>query len=288
MYRNTFSTTFTAVLCFRFRKKYWHWTLPRIRVQHLCLWLQNEQERQFCEEFAPHPGGTNDNDDRVCEPNNITVQNKIIAKILPVNKFTTLKFLSLLPSMNGYFFLDYYVLLCNTCLYRSVHRHGHHWHSSPGWGVNSSQSCRSCSISGHKQRCWTVLSELRYKVAYNPNTFFLNWKQRTAGKAVEDALQYIKMYVAGVWTKTAKGYFKMSRNKSFDVRARFGAIYSASKTNKYLLKNNTIGNLLLFSELANNEFTCPENSNWCLLLPDSNLFFKFQNNFTAEFWATFS
>ena len=38
----------------------------------------------------------------------------------------------------------------------------------------------------------------RYKVAYNPNAFFLNWKQRTAGKAVEDALQYIKMYVAGV------------------------------------------------------------------------------------------
>ena len=44
---------------------------------------------------------------------------------MPVNKFTTLKFLSLLPSMNGYFFLDYYVLLCNTCLYRSVR------HSSP-------------------------------------------------------------------------------------------------------------------------------------------------------------
>ena len=78
----------------------------------------------------------------------------------------------------------------------------------PGWGANSSQSCRSCSFSGHKQRCWTVLSELRYKVAYNPNTFFLNWKQRKAGKAVEDALQYIKMYAAGVWTKTAKGYFK--------------------------------------------------------------------------------
>ena len=46
-------------------------------------------------------GGTNDNDAHACEPNYITVQNKIIAKILPVNKFTTLKFLSLLPSMNG-------------------------------------------------------------------------------------------------------------------------------------------------------------------------------------------
>ena len=78
----------------------------------------------------------------------------------------------------------------------------------PAWGANSSQSCRSCSFCSHKQRCWTVLSELRYKAAYNPNIFFLNWKQRTAGKAVEDALQYIKMYVAEVWTKTAKGYFK--------------------------------------------------------------------------------
>ena len=44
---------------------------------------------------------------------------------------------------------------------------------------------------------------------------------------------------------------KMSRNKSFDVRAKFGAIYSASKTEKYLLKNSTIGNRLLFSELGN-------------------------------------
>ena len=75
----------------------------------------------------------------------------------------------------------------------------------------------------------------------------------------------------------------MSRDKSFDVRARFGAIYSASETKKYLLKKTTIGNQLLFSFLANTEFTCPENSNWWLLLPDSNLFLKFQNNFTAEF-----
>ena len=74
-------------------------------------------------------GELNDNDAHACEPNYITVQNKIIAQIPPVNKFT--KFLSLLPSMNGKFFLDYYVLFCNTCLYRSVRRHGHHCHSSP-------------------------------------------------------------------------------------------------------------------------------------------------------------
>ena len=83
--------------------------------------------------------------------------------------------------------------------------------------------------------------------------------------------------------KLPRDIFKMSRNKSFNFRARFGAIYSASKTRKYLLKNSTLGNQLLFSELANVEFTCPENSNWWLLLPDSNLFLKFQNNFTAEF-----
>ena len=102
---------------------------PRVLFfAHLCLWLQNEQ-RQFCEEFAPHPGGTNDNDAHSCQPNYIKVQNKIIVKILPVNKFTTLKFLSLNELV--FFFLDYYVLLCNLCLYRSVGRHGHHCHSSP-------------------------------------------------------------------------------------------------------------------------------------------------------------
>ena len=72
---------------------------------------------------------------------------------------------------------------------------------------------------------------------------------------------------------------KMSRNKSFDVRARFGAISSASKTKKYLLKNSTIGNQLLFSFLANIEFTCPENSNWWLLLPDSNFTFEIPKQF---------
>ena len=66
-------------------------------------------------------------------------------------------------------------------------------------------------------------------------------------------------------------------------KAKFGEIYSAFKTEKNLLKNSTIGNRLLFSELAITEFTCPENSNWWLLLPDSNLSLKFQNNFTAEF-----
>ena len=78
----------------------------------------------------------------------------------------------------------------------------------------------------------------------------------------------------------------MSRNKSFEQGLERFIEYSASKTKKYLLKNSTIGNRLLFSELANVEFTCPENSNWWLLLPDSNLFLKFQNNF-SDFLSDF-
>ena len=66
----------------------------------------------------------------------------------------------------------------------------------------------------------------------------------------------------------------MSTKKSFYFRARFGAIYSASKTGEDLLKNSTIDNRLLFSFLANIEFTCLENSNWWLLLHDGNLFLK--------------
>ena len=40
------------------------------------------------------------------------------------------------------------------------------------------------------------------------NTFFLNLKQRTVVKAVEDVLRYIKMYVVGVSVNTERGYFK--------------------------------------------------------------------------------
>ena len=46
--------------------------------------------------------------------------------------------------------------------------------------------------------------------------------------------------------KVPRDILKLSTNKSFYFRARFGAIYGASKTKKYLSKNNTIGNRLLF------------------------------------------
>ena len=83
--------------------------------------------------------------------------------------------------------------------------------------------------------------------------------------------------------KPPRDILKIPRKKSFDVRAKFGAIYSASKTEKYLLKNSTIGNRLLFSELANTEFTCPEIETDVSFFLIVIYFLKFQNNFTAEF-----
>lgn len=65
----------------------------------------------------------------------------------------------------------------------------------PGRGTNSLNNCRPNSFCTHKWRCSTVLFDLWYKVACNPYTFFLSLKQRTAAKAVEGALQYIKMHV---------------------------------------------------------------------------------------------
>ena len=141
IYCNALSTTFTAVRCFQLRKKVLRldatsYQIPRIRAQiELSSTFVYDYKMSTSGSSARNShlsqGGRTTMTDHACESNNITVQNRIIGKILPVNKFTTLKFLSLLPSMNGYFFLDYYVLLCNTCLYRAVHRHGHHCHSSP-------------------------------------------------------------------------------------------------------------------------------------------------------------
>ena len=58
MYCNAFSTTFTAVRCFQLRKKVLRLDATSYQssdrtVQHLCLWLQNEHEWQFCKEIVP-------------------------------------------------------------------------------------------------------------------------------------------------------------------------------------------------------------------------------------------
>ena len=154
MYCNAISTTFTAVRCFQLRKKVLRLDATSYQssdrtIQHLCLWLKNEHEWQFCKEFAPCPGGTNNNDAHACELNYITVQNKIIVKILPVNKFTTLKFLSLLPSMNGQFFL---IIVFCSAIKHAIHTWASLSFVPPGWGANSLKSCRSSSSSGRKQR----------------------------------------------------------------------------------------------------------------------------------------
>ena len=112
--------------------------------------------------------------------NRITSQ--IIAKILPLNKFTTLKLLSLFPSLNGYFFLDYYVLPCNTCLYSSVHRHGHHCHEIRP-PLAEVRIPRRAAAHVHflvinKDGGQFYLSFDTRQLTIPCNTFFLNWKSR--------------------------------------------------------------------------------------------------------------
>ena len=75
----------------------------------------------------------------------------------------------------------------------------------------------------------------------------------------------------------------MLRNKSFDFRAKFGAIYSASETKEYVLKNIPIDNRIWFKNRQTLEITCPENSKWWLILTQGIYFLKFQHNVTAEF-----
>ena len=64
------------------------------------------------------------------------------------------------------------------------------------------------------------------------------------------------MYVVVVLAKIAKDipktiFPKMSRKKSFYLKARFEAIYSASKARVPVLKYTTIGNRLLIYEFVN-------------------------------------
>lgn len=81
------------------------------------------------------------------------------------------------------------------------------------------------------------------------------------------------MYVVVVSAKIAKDipkriFPKMSRKKSFYFKARFEAIYSASKARVSVFKYTTIGNRLLTYEFVNNGGL---SRNW-LVLPQSNSF----------------
>ena len=88
------------------------WSSDRT-VQHLCLRPENEHERQLCKEFAPQPGGTNENDAHVCIACFIAEQNIIIKKKLPIywrkewQKFQSCKFIHI------QYFYDNFILHCD-------------------------------------------------------------------------------------------------------------------------------------------------------------------------------
>ena len=88
----------------------WDWTLPRIIAQielsnTFVLWLQNEYEWQFCEEFAPHPGGTNNNDAHACEPNTLQCKIKLSQKYCPWINLQLWNFCHSFLQWMGIFFL---------------------------------------------------------------------------------------------------------------------------------------------------------------------------------------
>ena len=102
----------------------------------------------------------------------------------------------------------------------------------------------------------------------------MNWKQHTAVKAVEDALQYIKMYVAGVSANTAKKYLRNFEEQVILLQSKVWSNYSASETKEYVSKNIPIDNRIWFKNRQTLEITCPENSKWWLVLTQANILFE--------------
>ena len=148
-------------------KKYRDWTLPRIRAQI-------ELSSTFVYDYKMSTSGSSARNSHLTQGGRTTMMT------MPVNRITSQCKIKLsqkyCPWINlqlwnfchsflqwmGIFFLI--IMFCS-----AIHVYTDRfttWASlsfvPPGWGANSSQSCRSCSFSGHKQRCWTVLSELRY------------------------------------------------------------------------------------------------------------------------------
>ena len=119
------------------RKRYWDWTLPRIRVQI-------ELSSTFVYNYKMSTSGSSaknshlsrgdERQERMPIPvKRITSKCKIklSQKYCSWINLQLRNFCHFFVQWMGSFFLDYHVLLCNTCLYRSVRRHGHHCHSSP-------------------------------------------------------------------------------------------------------------------------------------------------------------
>ena len=85
--------------------------------------------------------------------------------------------------------------------------------------------CSKKIIDVNKQRYWTVLSELRYQVAYNPNNFSGIESNVQQEKPLRMHCNSSKCMQQEFESQLPRDILKMSRNNSFDVRTRFGAIY---------------------------------------------------------------
>ena len=121
-------SAFTAIHCFQFKKKVLELnaTLGQSSdrtVQHLCLWLQNEHGRQFCEEFARRPGGTNNKESHACEP--ILIIKKTTTETLKEGVTTIFRVVYLYTDS---IFCGNFIFLLS---YNSVQRHEHHCRSFP-------------------------------------------------------------------------------------------------------------------------------------------------------------
>ena len=75
----------------------------------------------------------------------------------------------------------------------------------------------------------------------------------------------------------------MLRNKSFNFRAKFEAIYSASETKEYVLKNIPIDNRIWFKNRQTLELLVPKIRRGGSFKLKEIYFLKFQNNVTDEF-----
>ena len=95
-----------------------------------------------------------------------------------------------------------------------------------GRGANSLQNCCPCSFCSHKQWCLTVLCELWFKVVFNSRTFFFELEAMNSSESRWRciAIKISKYMKQECQPKLERDIEKFSRNKSFDSRARFGAI----------------------------------------------------------------
>ena len=90
--------------------------------------------------------------------------------------------------------------------------------------------------------------------------------------------------VARVSAKTAEGYFRNVVEQVIRLQSKVWSNLWVLLTVKVPCTEQH--DWQLFEELANTEITCTENLSCWLVLPQSNLFLKFQNNPTSEFWTT--